>query len=97
MDSRVYEIGGKKVVVTDKNILDIIQKTEKLEICSGEASEQLREYLLSDRSVSLSEYFRRVSLWEAITKEFCIPCRGRLTSINERYAEKHSLSGNLTI
>jgi hypothetical protein len=97
MDSKTYEVEGRKIVVTDKFILDIIRKTEKLEMSPEEASEQLKKYLLSDESVDVGEYFRRISLWEKITTEFYISCRGRLTPINERYVEKHGLSGKLTI
>ncbi|HDM05682.1 MAG TPA: hypothetical protein ENG34_00195 [Candidatus Aenigmarchaeota archaeon] len=96
MDQRIYEISGKKVVITDQKILDIIKRSEQLEMGPKEASEQLKEYLLSDTSsLSVSECFERISLWEAITREFYTPSRGRLTPINERYVEKHGLSGKL--
>jgi hypothetical protein len=97
MNSRVYKIAGKEVTVTDKNILEIIEKTETFEISPREADEKLQKYLLSDKSVSLSEYFKRMNLWEAIVTEWEVPCRGRLDSVHEMYVEKHGLSGRLTI
>lgn len=96
MKSKTYKIGKREVKVTDRKILDIVEKTENLEISPEEASEQLTEYLLSDHSIPLSEYCEKLNLWETIVLEFKTPCRGRLTSSNERYAIKHGLSGRLT-
>jgi len=97
MKSRTYVIGGKEVVIIDRNILDIVEKTENLEIGPAEATEQLRKYLLSDHSGLVSEYFGRIGLWEAITIEFDNSCRGRIDSLHEMYAKKHDLSGKLII
>ena len=97
MESRTYVIGEKEVVVTDKKILDIVERAENVDISPREASKMLSDYLLSDGSGSVSEYFERVRIWEAITKEFDTPRGSRSTSLHERYAEKHDLSGRLTI
>ncbi len=76
---------------------DIVRKVENLEMNPQEATERLKKYLLSDKSIDVSKFFERVSLWEAIVREFDKPCRSRLTSVNERYVEKYDLSGKLTI
>ena len=97
MNSITYRIGKRKIVVTDKYILNIVKKVENLEMNPYEATKKLEKYLLFDKSIEVGEFFERVSLWEAIVTEFDKLCRGRLTSINERYAEKHGLSGKLII
>lgn len=92
MNQRTYKIAGKEVKVTDKNILEIIEKTENFEISPEEASQRLQDYLLSNKSASIGEYFNKMNLWEAITVEWYNPCRGRLTPINERYAKSGILA-----
>jgi hypothetical protein len=76
------------IEVTDKNILEIIRKAKTFEVSPREAEKQSSEYMLSDKSVPIGEYFRRVSLWEKITTE--------AYPLNEIYVEKHNLSGRLT-
>jgi hypothetical protein len=76
-----------RVEANDKNILEIMKRAKSLEISPREAEKKLGEYLLSDKSVPITEYFRRVGMWEKLSLE--------LAPFHEKYAEKHNLSGKL--
>lgn len=94
MEFRTYTIAGKQVKVTDKRILDIVNKAEGMESLDkfNDASQELKEYLLGETSkkhLSLNQYSANVGLWEAIMVQSIRP-------LGERYAEKFHLSGRFT-
>jgi hypothetical protein len=92
MNSRTYTIDGKEVKVTNRRILDIIDKAESLESLEkfSEAQKELDQYLLGEdcrNYLSMSQYMGNMSLWEAIAVGF--------DTLNEKYAEKFNPSGKI--
>ena len=98
--SKLYKTVTKQVKITNPTIVDIVNKAERLEISPGQASNQLKEYLLGEecmKYLTFGQYFENMSLWEKIVTDFHMPSKGRIDSLDEKYAEKHGLSGRFTM
>jgi hypothetical protein len=81
----------------DKKILELKEKARKLEISPGEAEDGIRQRLgeYFPRN-NFTDVFAKISALEKLTEGFFSSGGGMATPLNERYAQKHGLSGRLS-
>ena len=91
--ARTYRAYGKDIVVTDPYVLDVVERTERLEMSPGEARRLLKDYLIYHSPIGMREFCERLSLLGVIMSSFINTPPGRTMSVSERYAEKHDLTG----
>lgn len=96
MNQRTYEIGKKKITIADEKVLELIEKVENLELNPTGTYGKILHLLVeaAPPGASMNKAFEATNLTEEIYRRFDA---NKATPITERYAEKHNLSGRLTI